>query len=65
MKIEIQDVNSSSSFNQTLISSSPWTRKWVKNTRNQTARESGVSTVRIAQKFTSSSFRHEELHLKI
>ena len=54
-KIEVQDVNSPLSFNQTLISSSPWIRKWVKNIRNQTTCESVVWTVRIAKNFTGSS----------
>ena len=39
MKIKVQDVNSSSSFNQTLILSIQWMRKCIKNTRNQTAHE--------------------------
>ena len=46
-KIEVQDVNSPLSFNQTLISSSPLARKWVKNTRNQTAHEMMVYTSRV------------------
>ena len=54
-EIEVQDVNSSSSFNQTLISSIQWMRKCIKNTGNQTACESGVWIVRIARKFTGHS----------
>ena len=62
-KFEVQDVNSPFSFNQILISSSLWTRKWVKNTRNQTACESGVWTSRIARKFMGRPFHREELLL--
>ena len=42
MKIEVQDVISSSSLDQNLISSSPWMGKWVKNKRNQTVHETVV-----------------------
>ena len=41
-EIEVQDVISPSSLDQTLISSSLWMRKCIKNTRNQTAHEMGV-----------------------
>ena len=63
-KIEVQDVNSPLSFNQTLISSRPWTRKWVKNTRNQMAHEMMLYTRLIWRKSTGQFFRHEELNLK-
>ena len=63
MKFEVQDVNSPFSFNQILISSSPWTWKWVKNTQNQTTYESGVRTSGIARKFTDYSLRRKELLL--
>ena len=39
---EVQDVISSLSLDQTLISSSLWMRKCIKNTRNQMAHEMGV-----------------------
>ena len=35
----VQDVNSSFSFNQILILSIHWKRKWVKNALEQTARD--------------------------
>ena len=41
-KIEVQDVISSSSLDQTLMSSIQWMQKCIKNTRNQTAHETGV-----------------------
>ena len=41
-EVEVQDVISPSSLQQTLISSIPWMRKCIKNTRNQTAHEMGV-----------------------
>ena len=55
-EIEVQDVISPLSFDQTLISSSPWMWKRVKNTRNQTAHESGVWTVRIFLKIHGRLF---------
>ena len=63
-KIEVQDVISSSSLDETLISSSPWTRKWVKNTRNQTAHETVVYKVRISWNSTGEFLRREELYIK-
>ena len=63
-KIEVEDVISSPSLDKTLISSIQWMGKCIKNTRNQTAHESGVWTVRISQKFTGEFFRREELYLK-
>ena len=42
MNFEVQDVISSFSLDQTLISSSLWMQKGIKNTRNQMAHEMGV-----------------------
>ena len=55
MNFEVQDVISSFSLDQTLISSSLWMRKCIKNTRNQMAHEMGVWTVRISQNFKGRS----------
>ena len=63
-KIEVQDVNSSSSFNQSLISRVEWVRKCIKSTREQTTCESMVYTRRIWRKSTGTFFRREELNLK-
>ena len=41
-EIKVQDVISPSSLDQTLISSSLWMRKCIKNTRNQRAHEMGL-----------------------
>ena len=49
-EIEVQDVISPLYFDQILISSIPWIRKCIKNTRNQMAHELGVWTVRISRK---------------
>ena len=63
-EIKVQDVISPLSFNQILISSIPWMRKCIKNTRNQMARELGVCTARISWKFKGQFFRREELVFK-
>ena len=63
-EIEVQDLIFPLSFDQTLISSSLWMRKCIKNTRNQMAHEMDVKKVRISQNFTGRSFRREEHHLK-
>ena len=63
-EIEVQDVISPLSFDQSLISSSLWMWKCIKNTRNQMAHEMGVWTVRISWNFKGPFFRHEELNLK-
>ena len=54
-EIEVQDVISPLSFDQTLISSIPWLRKCIKNTRNQMAHELGGWTVQISRKFKGCS----------
>ena len=41
-EIEVQDAISPLSFDQILISSIPWMRKCIKNTRNQMAHEMSV-----------------------
>ena len=64
-EIEVQDVISPKSLDQTLISSIPWMRKYIKNIRNQMALEIGVWTVRISRNFKSPSSRREEQYLKI
>ena len=63
-KIEVQDLISLLSLDQTLISSTPWMRKCIKNTRNQMAHDMGVWTVRISRNFKGASFRREEQYLK-
>ena len=63
-EIEVQDVFSPLSSDKTLISSSLWMRKCIKNTRNQMALEIGVWTVQISRNFKGNSFRHEELIFK-
>ena len=61
-EIEVQDMNSPSSLNQTLISSIHWKWKWVKNTRKQMAHEMMVYTSRISRKLTGAfSVRKEQL----
>ena len=59
-EIEVQDVISPFSLDQILISSIPWMRKCIKNTRSQMAYEMGVWTVRISQNFKGPFFRCEE-----
>ena len=56
----VQDVNSSVSFNQSLILSIQMTRKWVKNTLEQTAREMDSYTRRIWWIIANGSSRREE-----
>ena len=63
-KIEVQDVISSFSLDQSLISSIQWMRKYIKNTRKQTAHEMMVYTNQIWRKSTGDSFRREEQFLK-
>ena len=59
-EIEVQDVISPFSLDQNLISSTPWMRKCIKNTRNQMALEIGVWTVRISQNFKGELFCRKE-----
>ena len=63
-EIEVQDGISPFSLNQTMISSIPWMRKCIKNTRNQLALEIGVWTVQISRNFKGASFHREEQYLK-
>ena len=60
----VQDVNSSFSFNQILILSIQMTRKWVKNTLEQTARELEFHTERIWRLIANTFFRREERFYK-
>ena len=63
-EIEVEDVISPLSLDQILISSIPWMRKGIKNTRNQMALEIGVWIVRISGNFKGTFFHREELVLK-
>ena len=63
-KIEVQDVISPSSLDQTLITRIPWMQKYIKNTRNQLAHEMAVWIVRNSQNFKGEFFRRQELYLK-
>ena len=60
-EIEVQDVISPLSLRQNSISSTPWMRKRVKNTRKLNWHLNGVWTVRILSKIQGQFFRHEEL----
>ena len=56
----VQDVNSSFSFNQILILSNQWKRKWVKNALEQTTRDFMDYIWRIWRLIANTSFRREE-----
>ena len=63
-EIEVQVVISPLSFDQILISGTPWMRKCIKNTLKSDWHLNGVWTIRISRKFKGEFFRREELHLK-
>ena len=63
-KIEVQDVISPKSLDQTLISSILWMRKCIKNTKKSIGTWIDVWIVRISQRFKGNSFRREKLVFK-